>query len=68
LVLVVQVAQFASAVQAVVLLGQTLPQSAALVHAAPPIVHFPPVVCSGQSLSTEHCWVVRLPEEFLHSA
>ena len=68
MVLVVQAAQPESAVQAVVLLGQTLPQSAILVHEVAPIEHFPPVLCRGQSLFTEHCCVVRLPEAFLHRA
>ena len=68
MVLVVHVMQPKSAEQAVVLLGQTLPQSEVLVQEAPPMEHLPPVVCRGQSLFTEHCLVVKLPAASLHSA
>ena len=66
--LVVHTPQVESAPQAVVLLGQTLSQSAAFVHdEAVPIAHLPPVFCSGQLLLVVHCLVVRLPVASLHN-
>ena len=54
--------QSESAVQAVTPSAQSLLQSVALVHdLVEPTAQLPPVVCSGQSLSTLHCWVPSLP-------
>ena len=51
-----------SAVQVVTPSGQSLTQSVALVHElVEPTAHEPPLVCSGQSLSTLHCCVPSLP-------
>jgi hypothetical protein len=63
-----QTPQSLSRRQAVVLSGQTLPQSAAFVHDFVPIAQLPPVVCRGQSVATLHCWVVGLPNASWHSA
>ena len=63
-----QTPQSLSAVQAVVLSGQTLPQSATFVHDLAPMAQLPPVVFFGQSVDTLHCWVVGLPDASWHSA
>ena len=60
--------QSESAVHAVEPSGHTLPQSATLVQDLAPMAHVPPVVCAGQSLDTEHCWVVALPAASLQTA
>jgi hypothetical protein len=63
-----QTPQSESAAQVVTPSGQSLLQSAALVHdLIEPTAQAPPVGCAGQSLSTLHCFVPSVPPAIWHS-
>jgi hypothetical protein len=62
-----QTPQSESAAQVVTPSAQSLAQSVALVHDFVPTAQAPPVGCAGQSLSTLHCFVPRVPPAIWHS-